>query len=92
MIEKQGLLFFGSGLTDPDISLAASLALFGAFQLTLPAALNAPQFLVGSVLRKPLIVEEGSLCIPSGPGLGVEVDESKLEGSRVKSRGSRAGK
>jgi L-alanine-DL-glutamate epimerase-like enolase superfamily enzyme len=49
------LMFLGSGLTDPDISLAATLALYGAYQYTLPAALNGPQFIKTSVLKYPLI-------------------------------------
>jgi L-alanine-DL-glutamate epimerase-like enolase superfamily enzyme len=35
-----GLMWLGSGLTDPDISMAAALALYGAFGLGRPAALN----------------------------------------------------
>ena len=47
-------MFLGSGLTDPDLSLAASLVLYGAYDLKYPAALNGPQFLEGSVLKHPL--------------------------------------
>ena len=74
----RGLMWLGSGLTDPDISLAASLCLYGAYGLTKPAALNGPQFLVGDVLRKPLRIEGGAASVPDGPGLGVEVDEDKI--------------
>jgi L-alanine-DL-glutamate epimerase-like enolase superfamily enzyme len=74
-----GLMFLGSGLTDPDISLAATLALYGAFDYQLPAALNGPQFIKTSALKKPLIPTNGKLEIPTGPGLGIEVDESKIE-------------
>jgi len=31
------------------------------------------------ILAEPIKFEEGSLAVPEGPGLGVEVDESKLE-------------
>jgi L-alanine-DL-glutamate epimerase-like enolase superfamily enzyme len=74
-----GMMWLGSGLTDPDISLAATLALFGAYDYKLPAALNGPQFLVGDVLKQPLIPEDGYLAVPTGPGLGVDVDESKIK-------------
>ncbi len=73
-----GLLFLGSGLTDPDVSLAASLQLYAAYQLKFPAALNGPQFLRGSCLKQPLVVKEGTIEVPLGPGLGVEVDEQKV--------------
>ena len=73
-----GLLLLGSGLTDPDLALAASVALFSAYELPTFAALNAPQYLTTSILRQPLVVQDGALACPTGPGLGVEVDESKL--------------
>ena len=37
-LERNHLMFLGSGLTDPDVSLAASLVLFGAYGLKYPAA------------------------------------------------------
>lgn len=78
LLKKEGLAFLGSGLTDPDISLAASLILFGAFGLNRPAALNGPQFLGASVLKQPFAVRDGKIKIPKGPGLGIEVDEEKV--------------
>jgi L-alanine-DL-glutamate epimerase-like enolase superfamily enzyme len=77
-LEKNKLMFLGSGLTDPDVSLAASLALYGAYGLKYPAALNGLQFLAGSWLKKPFVLEDGALKVPTGPGLGVEVDEEKV--------------
>jgi L-alanine-DL-glutamate epimerase-like enolase superfamily enzyme len=77
-MEDHGLLFFASGLTDPELSLAASISLFAAYQLERPAALNAPQFLTGSVLKQPLQIVGDQAHVPTGPGLGVEVDEAKL--------------
>ena len=78
LIQENNLMFLASGLTDPDISLAASLALFGAFDYRMPAALNGPQFISASVLTVPLRPVDGSLLIPHGPGLGIEVDENKI--------------
>lgn len=78
IVQRDGLMFLGSGLTDPDLSLAASLALYGAYDLKYPAALNGPQFLSGSILKHPFEVKNGELTVPTGPGLGVEVDEAKL--------------
>ncbi len=77
-----GLMFLGSGLSDPDVSLAASLLLYGAYDLQYPAALNGPQFLKGSILRRPFEVVDGQLALPEGVGLGVEVDEARLEQMR----------
>ncbi len=78
IVQQAGLLFLGSGLTDPDVSLAASLQLYGAYQLQFPAALNGLQFLSSSYLKQPFVLKDGALEVPTGFGLGVEVDEEKL--------------
>ena len=77
-IENAGLMWLGSGLTDPDVSLAASLLLYGAYNLKTAAALNGPQYLQGSVLSTPLVDCNGSITVPQGVGLAVEVDQQKL--------------
>lgn len=78
ILEEAGLMFLGSGLTDPDVSLAASLILFGAYGLKYPAALNGPQFLGTSVITDPFKAAGGRVRIPKGPGLGIVVDEDKV--------------
>jgi L-alanine-DL-glutamate epimerase-like enolase superfamily enzyme len=78
ILEDAGLLFLGSGLTDPDVSLAASLQLFGAYHLKYPAALNGLQFLSGTYLNTPFELKDGYLAVPKGPGLGVTVNEQRL--------------
>jgi L-alanine-DL-glutamate epimerase-like enolase superfamily enzyme len=77
--QDAGLMFLGSGLTDPDVSLAASLILYGAYGLKYPAALNGPQFLGASVITEPFKPVGGKLRVPTGPGLGIEVDEDKVK-------------
>lgn len=72
------LLWLGSGLTDPDLSFAATLQLYAAMGIDKPAALNGPQFLTADVLRQPIRVENGQAWVPKGPGLGVEVDEDRV--------------
>lgn len=78
LLSSRGLKWLGSGLTDPDIALAASVALYAAYDLDKPAALNGPQFLDFDLLREPLKITDGRCAAPTGPGLGVDVDEDKL--------------
>ncbi|HHK40892.1 MAG TPA: mandelate racemase, partial [Planctomycetaceae bacterium] len=78
LLEERGLMWLGSGLTDPDVSLAASLVLYRAYGLEKPAALNGPQFLDQDLLQRPLAIDGGVAEVPSGPGLGVDIDESAL--------------
>jgi L-alanine-DL-glutamate epimerase-like enolase superfamily enzyme len=75
---ENDLMWVGSGLTDPDISLAATVGLYGAFDLQKPAALNGDQFLNADVLKVPIKVEGGYAYVPKGAGLGIEVDEAKV--------------
>ncbi len=82
-LEQNGLIFVGSGLTDPDVSLAASVSLFAAYGLQTPAALNGPQFLTKSVLREPLAVVAGQIAVPAGDGLGIEVDAAAVDALRI---------
>ena len=83
ILEDAGLMFLGSGLTDPDVALAATLQLYGAYQLKFPAALNGPQFLKGTFLTEELTVENGEMAVPMGPGLGVVVDEARVRKGRI---------
>ncbi len=76
--QQQDLMWLGSGLTDPDISLAATLGLYGAYGLNKPAALNGDQFLTASVLKVPLRIEKDQAHVPTGPGLGIEVDQQQV--------------
>jgi L-alanine-DL-glutamate epimerase-like enolase superfamily enzyme len=78
-----GLMFLGSGLTDPDLALAAAVELYAAYDLKHPAALNGPQFLSGSVLRQPVAVVQGCARVPTGPGLGAVVDEARIKEYQV---------
>ena len=89
LCQEHGLMWLGSGLTDPDISLAAALGLYGAFGLKIPAALNGPQFLTADVLKKPLRIENGTAYVPVGPGLGIEVNEDKIVELMKKSNGQK---
>lgn len=82
-MEQHGLLFFASGLTDPDLSLAATLLLYGAFDLKHPAALNGPQFLGGTFLQTAISVPSDQAVVPTGNGLGVEVDEARLRAGQI---------
>ena len=72
-LREKNLLLFASGLTDPDLSLAASAHLFAAAGLERPAALNGPQYL--AMKFRP---EKDVLPVPRRPGLGVEIDEGAV--------------
>jgi muconate cycloisomerase len=69
LAKERGLGLLGSGLTDPDLSLAGALHLYAWAGMERPCALNGPQFLVGMALS----AEDGSIAVPRGPGLGLDM-------------------
>lgn len=77
--EAAGLRLMGSGLTETDLGLATACHLFSAFGIGTPADLNGRQFVESPFVQQPLHVEGGRVYVPDGAGLGIDVDESKLE-------------
>jgi L-alanine-DL-glutamate epimerase-like enolase superfamily enzyme len=76
LLRDNDLLVFASGLTDPDLSLAASAHLFGWAGLDVPAALNGPQYIAGRGTTDPSFRADGDMIrIPVAPGLGIALDE-----------------
>ena len=78
-MERDGLKLFASGLTDPELSLAASIHLFAWAGLTLPAALNGPQYLKDrGTSDNQFRASADRIRVPAGPGLGVGLDPAAL--------------
>ncbi|MDJ0465698.1 enolase C-terminal domain-like protein [Streptomyces sp. H27-C3] len=76
LAEDRGVELMGSGLTDSDLGLAASLHLFAAYGIDSPVDLNDRQFIGSPYAARTVVVEKGTARVPESPGLGVEVDES----------------
>ncbi|MEV5719110.1 enolase C-terminal domain-like protein [Amycolatopsis mediterranei] len=79
LAEDSGVRLMGSGLTDSDVGLAASLHLFAAHGIDTPVDLNGRQF-IDSVYTTgtTVAISDGVAQVPTGPGLGVEVDEAAV--------------
>ena len=89
-LRANGLMILGSGLTDPDFSLAAATQLYAWAGLTTPCALNGPQFLADSLAGGALTPKNDVLTVPTAPGLGLTPDdraEKCLENVAVVGRG-----
>ena len=77
LLRENNLLMFGSGLTDPDLSLAATAHLFACAGLDTPTALNGPQYIAGRGTTDPVFRANGDrIAVPTVPGLGITVDSS----------------
>jgi muconate cycloisomerase len=76
LLADNNLLVFASGLTDPDLSLAASAHLFAWAGLDIPAALNGPQYVSGRGTTDPAFRGNGDMIrVPTAPGLGITLDQ-----------------
>ena len=82
LAEAAGLSCLGSGMTESGVGLAASAHVFSTLELAAPVDTNGPQFLK-DLLVKGLEIEGARVKVPDKPGLGVEVDERKLEEYRA---------
>ena len=77
LLREHGLLLFASGLTDPELSMAASAHFFGWAGLELPAALNGPQYIAERGTGDAAFRAQGDIMrVPAGPGLGIAIGDA----------------
>jgi L-alanine-DL-glutamate epimerase-like enolase superfamily enzyme len=77
LLRANGLSLFASGLTDPDLSMAASAHFFGWAGLQLPAALNGPQYIAERGTGDAAFrARRDVMPVPSAPGLGIAIGET----------------
>jgi L-alanine-DL-glutamate epimerase-like enolase superfamily enzyme len=77
LLRENGSLLFASGLTDPELSMAATAHFFAWAGLEFPAAVNGPQYLVDRGTMDPSFRPRGdSMVVPTGPGLGIELPDA----------------
>ncbi len=75
MLYEHNVPILASGLSDPDLSLAASLHLFAWAGLDTPAALNGPEYIAQRGVTDPQLRAIGDrIPVPTGPGLGLTLD------------------
>jgi len=68
------------GMLESGIGRAAAVALAALPGFTLPADLSASdRYYERDVVTTPFVLDDGCLAVPSGPGLGVDVDRDALE-------------
>lgn len=79
-----GLGLLGSGLTETRLGLAAAAHLFAVAGVSWPADLNGPQFLQDDVVASGVEVAAGQVRLSGLAGLGVEIDDEKVEWYRIR--------
>ena len=83
--QLSGIALYGGTMLEGAIGTAASAHLFSTFgDLSAGTELFGPLLLTEELLRTPLVYKDFMLQVPTGPGLGVEIDTDKLERLRRK--------
>jgi muconate cycloisomerase len=80
--EAYGVGLLGSGMTESGVGFACSVHLYSTMPMLLPVDINGPQFL-SEMLVKGLRIDEPFVEVPMKPGIGVEVEEDRLEKLRI---------
>lgn len=77
--QAAGIRCMLGGELESGVGTAAGLHLMAASNLfTIPGDLIGPLHFSDDILTKPFSVETGYLTVPTGPGLGVELDAKKM--------------
>ena len=76
---SHGVPVWCGGMLETGIGRAGNLALAALPNFTLVGDLSASERYFVSDVTEPLALDDGYLAVPSGPGLGIDVDEARLE-------------
>ena len=78
--EAAGIGLYGGTMLEAGISTAAAVQLFATVpQLAWGTELFGPLLLTDEILAEPLIYRDFSVLLPEGPGIGVALDDSKVD-------------
>lgn len=77
--EAGGLLCYGGTALESSINTAAALHLFATLPTLAGCELIGPALLKDGLVTTPLTPTNGTLRVPDGPGLGVQVDEETID-------------
>jgi muconate cycloisomerase len=78
-----GIGLYGGTMLEGSIGTAASAHVFSTFvDLAFGTELFGPLLLTQEILQQPLVYRDFMLQVPTGPGLGVDIDLEKLQSLR----------
>ncbi|WP_307484953.1 o-succinylbenzoate synthase [Microbacterium trichothecenolyticum] len=80
-----GVPVWCGGMLETGIGRAANAALAALPGFTLPGDISASaRFYDRDIVTAPAVVDDGHVRVPTGPGLGIEIDEAALEAFTVR--------
>ena len=86
LCQDRGVPVWCGGMLETGIGRAANAALAALPGFTLPGDVSAAsRFYPRDIVTEPAVLEEGHVRVPTGPGLGVEIDTEALDAFTVHS-------
>ena len=78
--EAAGITAYGGTMFEGGLAIAAGLHMVAATpNISLGAEFYTSTWVMGvEILRTPIVIEKGATLVPTGAGLGVEVDEARI--------------
>ncbi len=77
--ELSGISLYGGTMLEGAVGTAASAYVFSTFHdLSFGTELFGPLLLTEEILVEPLVYKDFSLQVPTGPGLGIQLDMEKI--------------
>ena len=82
--EAAGVPCFLGGCIETSVGTAAAVHFYAATTNVISAAeIHGSPFYVDDVAVNPFVAEDGAIAVPDAPGLGIEVDEDKVNAYRI---------
>jgi muconate cycloisomerase len=77
--DAAGVALYGGTMLEAAVGTIASAHVFSTFpQLAFGTELFGPLLLTEEILQEPLDYSDFSLAVPTGPGLGIALDEDRI--------------
>jgi muconate cycloisomerase len=77
--QAAGIALYGGTMLEGTLGTVASLHAWSTLNLDWGSEMFGPLLLKDDVVSTPLTFANGQVRLPSGPGLGIDVDEDKLQ-------------
>ena len=85
LAQLAGIDLYGGTMLEGPVGTIASAHVFSTFEnLAYGTELFGPLLLTEQILKTPLQYENFELIVPSAPGMGIELDENKIDNLRFK--------
>ncbi|MDR9891386.1 muconate cycloisomerase family protein [Pseudenterobacter timonensis] len=78
MAQAAGVALYGGTMLEGTLGTVASLHAWSTVQMQWGTEMFGPLLLKDDIVARPLTFSDGQVTLPSGPGLGIEIDTDKL--------------